>query len=1414
MFKKVVYGSRAVRLILSVLVAMIYFSEVFAQVDSSGNYVRKHKLDTDQTIVYTVSPTGEMQITYEVGSNKTPLYKGVVDSVVVNDRTVTHEIPAFVKTRFIDTIPFQSMGSFGVVVIRGLPFLIVNESRFVSLPRDLTSRLPRIEVTEIIHSSPASDVKSSRAVSVFLFKEEIMKGKKLLHAYFVREGDGVMVPRTFNAQDFDSARMPYKYFLIQEDGTVGLRAADHKIRTGTSENPFITIESLSQERRDVTAEAKVLGTLPTDVPREEFELSSSLEGSSVRSDLAELVQSQKASFVDATTQLNATPVKNSSYLRWLLKNVIGQKEAIRNLVNAYQRQSNLGVRENRNIFLMGMPGTGKDTIAKAHVDAVNGRDGAHVDDLFHVPVVKNQANLGAFLGSETGYVGSAEIPGLVRFVVTHSGGEYLLRWNEGAGPGEQPWSVHKNPDWKPGMVIEGYKDPAKSAVYVNEFHDWTTEGSNAFLKRFLELGIVPLRSPGQSSVNELVYRGEKFIASNDGIELISSLQADGSRFGDPMPYERMFAQYQKVFENKTLLKDMLRRSKDREGNARVSPETLNRVYDDDMILLAPLSPRDLQRIVRLNLRRALREIVQAPVNANKFYQTEFVVTRELIQYIQSFQYEAEEMARPLDNRIKSLFLNALSDALAKKLILPSAEERTITFSVRVNADGTSTLLINEVSGTGPAIVSSSAKQSEVLIRGSLKLKEKQPITPERIAELRAMVPELQKQVFGATGVIEALGRAILDQEDPGRGNLHGKAKVLMFLGLTSVGKTELARALGRVLLNDPDAVFKIDFNHVKDEQAAKQVLYGSKEGKEIIKSIFAKAFDQGRRIFLLDEFVNAYPGIEGYLFEFLRDRHASFIDGNRSMEECLFILTGNLGTKNYESVPLTVPLEERMAAYEEIYRLASQDEAGKRAVLNGRFGAAFLARVGMDNIYFFGPHTFKSVRELTQSKVMGALESLKWDKGILGWDVRFASQQDFIKLVEMVESEGFRIEEQGASIGNYVDDHFRKRLRDILRGVPNKAQVALRYKGTQEVKEPRQEKTVLKTEFEVLRAGEPSLTFSSLGKTIEKEAVRPPMALVKTAYHEAGHEVVRRVLFGDKQKSIRITIIPSVVKIRDEWIHAAGFARHEEVEQVGVNREVVVREMATLLAGGVAESIVIDGDVIGAGKQNDIDRATEIARKAVISWGLSQGLGNIVVTNHDGKKVIDASLIPEAEKQKIFNEVRALLQEAEGLARRVLVANSEQIFLPLGNLLAEKGNLVAEQLEEFYKGKKLIPVESVRSAPETSSAASSILQSIVSWWKGTPTSRSAAAQTLDSKLKANVPPPSQVADIAEIVAGLKKAQIDQVSLPSNIPLAEGFTKKASVEAPIVKAAVPSTTSISPASSARFCGSVLKTASFE
>ena len=183
-----------------------------------------------------------------------------------------------------------------------------------------------------------------------------------------------------------------------------------------------------------------------------------------------------------------------------------------------------------------------------------------------------------------------------------------------------------------------------------------------------------------------------------------------------------------------------------------------------------------------------------------------------------------------------------------------------------------------------------------------------------------------------------------------------------------------------------------------------------------------------------------------------------------------------------------------------------------------------------------------------------------------------------------------------------------------------------------------------------------------------------------TAYHEAGHTLIARLLPG-ADKVHKVTIIPRG--------KALGITQQlPEEDRYTYTREYLLDRLCVLLGGRVAEELALGTISTGAG--NDIERATEIARKMVAEWGMSDRIGPIAVKlkEHFGEP---PELVSEEMKKLVDEEVKRILKEAYERTRSLISSNMEKLQ-NLAKALLERETLTGEEIDLAMEG-KLPPAE-------------------------------------------------------------------------------------------------------------------------
>lgn len=182
-----------------------------------------------------------------------------------------------------------------------------------------------------------------------------------------------------------------------------------------------------------------------------------------------------------------------------------------------------------------------------------------------------------------------------------------------------------------------------------------------------------------------------------------------------------------------------------------------------------------------------------------------------------------------------------------------------------------------------------------------------------------------------------------------------------------------------------------------------------------------------------------------------------------------------------------------------------------------------------------------------------------------------------------------------------------------------------------------------------------------------------------TAYHESGHAILFHLL-PDMNPVYTISIIPT-------GPGAAGYTMPlPEKDEMFMTNNTMLQDIMTLLGGRIAEEIVF-GDIT-TGASNDIKRATNIARKMVTKYGMSEHLGLINYDDDDEEVFIGRDLAhPRSHSEyitgEIDKEVKFIIDDCYEKAKNIILENRE-ILDKSAALLIEKERITREEFEALF----------------------------------------------------------------------------------------------------------------------------------
>ena len=213
-----------------------------------------------------------------------------------------------------------------------------------------------------------------------------------------------------------------------------------------------------------------------------------------------------------------------------------------------------------------------------------------------------------------------------------------------------------------------------------------------------------------------------------------------------------------------------------------------------------------------------------------------------------------------------------------------------------------------------------------------------------------------------------------------------------------------------------------------------------------------------------------------------------------------------------------------------------------------------------------------------------------------------------------------------------------------------------------------------------------------------------------TAYHESGHTVVAK-LVPKYDPVYKVTIIPRG--------RALGLMMPlPEKDRLSADKVFLLSRIAVALAGRIAEELFMNQMTTGA--TSDFQSATDLARKMVTEWGMTEALGPMVYGENEnevflGRSVTTHKNVSEATMQKVDTEIRRIIDEQYALARRLLEQNRDKVEI-MANALLEWETLDAEQVNDIMQGitprppkePSVKPIEPLLKEPPTPNAAPNV----------------------------------------------------------------------------------------------------------
>ena len=206
-----------------------------------------------------------------------------------------------------------------------------------------------------------------------------------------------------------------------------------------------------------------------------------------------------------------------------------------------------------------------------------------------------------------------------------------------------------------------------------------------------------------------------------------------------------------------------------------------------------------------------------------------------------------------------------------------------------------------------------------------------------------------------------------------------------------------------------------------------------------------------------------------------------------------------------------------------------------------------------------------------------------------------------------------------------------------------------------------------------------------------------------TAYHEAGHAIVGR-LVPEHDPVYKVSIIPRG--------RALGVTMYlPEQDRVSMSRQHLESMVSSLYGGRLAEELIYGADKVSTGASNDIERATDIARKMVTQWGFSDKLGPLLYAEEEGEVFLGRSVtqtkhMSDDTAKLIDNEIRQIIDRNYARAKQILEENMD-IMHAMKDALMKYETIDAGQIDDLMERKSDIREPAGWSDKNTKPSASS-----------------------------------------------------------------------------------------------------------
>ena len=186
-----------------------------------------------------------------------------------------------------------------------------------------------------------------------------------------------------------------------------------------------------------------------------------------------------------------------------------------------------------------------------------------------------------------------------------------------------------------------------------------------------------------------------------------------------------------------------------------------------------------------------------------------------------------------------------------------------------------------------------------------------------------------------------------------------------------------------------------------------------------------------------------------------------------------------------------------------------------------------------------------------------------------------------------------------------------------------------------------------------------------------------------TAFHEAGHAIVGR-LVPSHDPVYKVSIIP-----RGRALGVTMFLPEED--RYSASKERLQSQISSLFGGRIAEELIFGKERVTTGAQNDIKRATDIARGMVTQWGLSDKLGPLTYGEEEeevflGRSVTQHKNVSDETAHTIDEEIRVFIESNYERAEKILTERMDTLHM-MADALMKYETIDSSQIDDIMAGK-------------------------------------------------------------------------------------------------------------------------------